>query len=158
MWGAQRQNVTKSYARRQAVGRSALAEHLLFGRRLVGVGCLGDASSCWRHHGPKGWLVTGSSYPSTTIRLAPLSSPPPFRHQGQQQGRHPPSLRQVSKASPHADRFFKDVLVPVIGGLGLFMLGLELMPDGIQKLAVNGLRDLLARIAGPRSRGYWRAR
>jgi len=30
---------------------------------------------------------------------------------------------------------FKDVLVPVVGGLGLFMLGLELMSDGIQKLA-----------------------
>jgi phosphate:Na+ symporter len=49
--------------------------------------------------------------------------------------------------------FFTDVLVPVVGGLGLFMLGLELMSDGIQKLAVNRMRDLLARIAGTPMKG-----
>ena len=49
--------------------------------------------------------------------------------------------------------FFKDVLVPVVGGLGLFMLGLELMSDGIQKLAVNRMRDLLAKIAGTPIKG-----
>lgn len=27
--------------------------------------------------------------------------------------------------------FFREILVPVIGGLGIFMLGLEFMSDGI---------------------------
>ncbi len=43
---------------------------------------------------------------------------------------------------------FWDVTVPVIGGLGLFMLGLEYMTTGIQSLAVNRMRALMARIAG----------
>ncbi len=33
--------------------------------------------------------------------------------------------------------YFKDILVPVIGGLGIFMLGLEFMSNGIQSLAVS---------------------
>ena len=49
--------------------------------------------------------------------------------------------------------FFTDVLVPVVGGLGLFMLGLELMSDGIQKLAVNRMRDMLGKIAGTPIKG-----
>ena len=44
--------------------------------------------------------------------------------------------------------YFKDILVPVVGGLGIFMLGLEFMSNGIQNLAVSRLRALLARIAG----------
>ena len=48
---------------------------------------------------------------------------------------------------------FKDVLVPIVGGLGLFMLGFELMSDGIQKLAVNRMRDLLAKVAGTPFKG-----
>ena len=43
---------------------------------------------------------------------------------------------------------FKDILVPVIGGLGIFMLGLEFMSNGIQALAVNKMRALLAKVAG----------
>jgi phosphate:Na+ symporter len=43
---------------------------------------------------------------------------------------------------------FKDVLVPVIGGLGIFMLGLEFMSNGIQALAVNKMRAFLAKVAG----------
>ena len=43
---------------------------------------------------------------------------------------------------------FKDILVPVIGGLGIFMLGLEFMSNGIQSLAVNKMRAVLARVAG----------
>jgi phosphate:Na+ symporter len=35
---------------------------------------------------------------------------------------------------------FKEVLVPAIGGLGIFMLGLEFMANGIQALAVNKMR------------------
>jgi phosphate transport system substrate-binding protein len=38
--------------------------------------------------------------------------------------------------------------VPVIGGLGIFMLGLEFMSNGIQNLAVSRMRALLAKIAG----------
>ncbi len=48
---------------------------------------------------------------------------------------------------------FKDLIVPVIGGLGIFMLGLEFMSDGIQRLAVNRMRALLAKIAGTPARG-----
>jgi phosphate:Na+ symporter len=49
--------------------------------------------------------------------------------------------------------YFRDILVPVIGGLGIFMLGLEFMSDGIQSLAVNRMRELLARIAGTPIKG-----
>lgn len=44
--------------------------------------------------------------------------------------------------------YFKDLAVPVIGGLGIFMLGLEFMSNGIQSLAVSRMRALLARVAG----------
>jgi phosphate:Na+ symporter len=43
---------------------------------------------------------------------------------------------------------FKDILVPVIGGLGIFVLGLEFMSNGIQNFAVSKMRALLAKIAG----------
>jgi hypothetical protein len=49
--------------------------------------------------------------------------------------------------------YFRDLLVPVIGGLGIFMLGLELMSNGIQSFAVNRLRDLLGKIAGTPVKG-----
>jgi phosphate:Na+ symporter len=49
--------------------------------------------------------------------------------------------------------YFKDLLVPVIGGLGIFMLGLEFMSNGIQNLAVNRMRALLAKIAGTPIKG-----
>jgi phosphate:Na+ symporter len=48
---------------------------------------------------------------------------------------------------------FTQVIVPVIGGLGIFMLGLEFMSNGIQSLAVNKMRALLARIAGTPVKG-----
>jgi phosphate:Na+ symporter len=48
---------------------------------------------------------------------------------------------------------FKDIIVPVVGGLGIFMLGLEFMSNGIQALAVNKMRALLARIAGTPIKG-----
>lgn len=48
---------------------------------------------------------------------------------------------------------FTQVLVPVIGGLGIFMLGLEFMSNGIQSLAVNKMRALLARLAGTPAKG-----
>ncbi len=43
---------------------------------------------------------------------------------------------------------FKDILVPVIGGLGIFMLGLEFMSNGIQAMAVNRMRSFLGKVAG----------
>ena len=43
---------------------------------------------------------------------------------------------------------FTQILVPVIGGLGIFMLGLEFMSNGIQAMAVNKMRAFLARVAG----------
>jgi phosphate:Na+ symporter len=52
----------------------------------------------------------------------------------------------------HVD-YFKDLLVPVIGGLGIFMLGLEFMSNGIQNLAVSRMRALLAKVAGTPIRG-----
>jgi len=48
---------------------------------------------------------------------------------------------------------FKDVLVPVIGGLGLFMLGLEFMSTGIQALSVTKMREFLAKTAGTPIKG-----
>ena len=48
---------------------------------------------------------------------------------------------------------FKDILVPVIGGLGIFMLGLEFMSNGIQALSVNKMRALLAKLAGTPIKG-----
>lgn len=48
---------------------------------------------------------------------------------------------------------FTQVVVPVVGGLGIFMLGLEFMSNGIQSLAVNKMRALLAKIAGTPSKG-----
>ena len=48
---------------------------------------------------------------------------------------------------------FKDILVPVIGGLGIFMLGLEFMANGIQALSVNSMRNFLARAAGTPIKG-----
>ncbi|QCI63977.1 Na/Pi cotransporter family protein [Phreatobacter stygius] len=48
---------------------------------------------------------------------------------------------------------FKDILVPVIGGLGIFMLGLEFMSNGIQSLSVNKMRAFLAKAAGTPIKG-----
>ncbi|MBD8480502.1 Na/Pi cotransporter family protein [Pseudomonas coleopterorum] len=48
---------------------------------------------------------------------------------------------------------FKDLLVPVIGGLGIFMLGLEFMSDGINNLAANRMRAWLAKLAGTPAKG-----
>jgi len=48
---------------------------------------------------------------------------------------------------------FTQVIVPVIGGLGIFMLGLEFMSNGINALAVTRMRDLLGRFAGTPVKG-----
>jgi phosphate:Na+ symporter len=48
---------------------------------------------------------------------------------------------------------FKDIAVPVVGGLGIFMLGLEFMSDGIQNLAVQRMRSILGRVAGTSLKG-----
>lgn len=48
---------------------------------------------------------------------------------------------------------FRELLVPVIGGLGIFMLGLEFMSDGINNLAANRMRAWLARLAGTPVKG-----
>lgn len=48
---------------------------------------------------------------------------------------------------------FTQVIVPVIGGLGIFMLGLEFMSNGIQSLAVNKMRAMLAKFAGTPAKG-----
>lgn len=48
---------------------------------------------------------------------------------------------------------FKEILVPVIGGLGIFMLGLEFMANGIQALSVNKMREWLAKVAGTPVKG-----
>src|SRR5688500_702241 len=50
---------------------------------------------------------------------------------------------------------FKEILVPVIGGLGIFMLGLEFMSDGISQMAANRMRAMLARIAGTPVKGLF---
>lgn len=48
---------------------------------------------------------------------------------------------------------FKDILVPVVGGLGVFLLGLEFMDRGIQALSVNKMRQWLAKAAGTPLKG-----
>ena len=48
---------------------------------------------------------------------------------------------------------FKDIIVPVIGGLGIFLLGLEFMDNGIQNLSVNKMRQWLAKMAGNPAKG-----
>ena len=48
---------------------------------------------------------------------------------------------------------FKDIIVPVVGGLGIFLLGLEFMEKGIQALSANKMRDLLAKMAGTPLKG-----
>ena len=48
---------------------------------------------------------------------------------------------------------FREILVPVLGGLGIFMLGLEFMSDGIHNLAVNKMRAVLGKIAGTPVKG-----
>ena len=50
---------------------------------------------------------------------------------------------------------FKEILVPVVGGLGIFMLGLEFMSDGINHLAANRMRAMLAKIAGTPVKGLF---
>ena len=49
--------------------------------------------------------------------------------------------------------YFREIIVPVIGGLGIFLLGLEFMSNGIQALAVNRMREWLAKIAGTPVKG-----
>lgn len=43
---------------------------------------------------------------------------------------------------------FQDIAVLFVGGLGIFMLGLEFMSDGIQNLAGQRMRSILGRVAG----------
>lgn len=50
---------------------------------------------------------------------------------------------------------FKDVLVPVIGGLGVFLLGLEFMENGIQALSANKMRSWMQKMAGSPARGVF---
>ena len=47
----------------------------------------------------------------------------------------------------------KEVIAPVVGGLGIFLLGLEFMERGIQSLSVNRMRDLLGKMAGNPAKG-----
>jgi len=48
---------------------------------------------------------------------------------------------------------FNEIIVPVIGGLGIFLLGLEFMSNGIQALSVNKMREWLAKMAGTDVKG-----
>lgn len=48
---------------------------------------------------------------------------------------------------------FKEVLVPVIGGLGVFLLGLEFMENGIHALSANKMRAWMAKMAGSPGKG-----
>jgi phosphate:Na+ symporter len=50
---------------------------------------------------------------------------------------------------------FTQIIVPVIGGLGIFMLGLEFMSNGIQAVAANRMRALLAKLAGTPIKGVF---
>ena len=50
---------------------------------------------------------------------------------------------------------FKEIIVPVIGGLGIFLLGLEFMERGIQALSAARMRELLGRMAGTPIKGVF---
>jgi phosphate:Na+ symporter len=50
---------------------------------------------------------------------------------------------------------FTQIIVPVVGGLGIFMLGLEFMSNGIQAVAANRMRALLAKLAGTPIKGVF---
>ena len=52
-----------------------------------------------------------------------------------------PTVETSWKGIPMQVDYFKNVLVPVVGRLRVFMLGLELMSEGIQKLGVNRSRS-----------------
>ncbi|MEI6801404.1 MAG: Na/Pi symporter, partial [Pseudomonadota bacterium] len=49
--------------------------------------------------------------------------------------------------------YFNEIIAPVIGGLGIFLLGLEFMASGIQALSVNKMRQWLAKMAGTPLKG-----
>jgi phosphate:Na+ symporter len=49
----------------------------------------------------------------------------------------------------------KEIIAPVVGGLGIFLLGLEFMERGIQALSVNRMRDLLGKMAGSPVKGVF---
>ena len=49
----------------------------------------------------------------------------------------------------------KEIIAPVVGGLGLFLLGLEFMERGIQSLSVNKMRTLLGKMAGSPVKGVF---
>lgn len=48
---------------------------------------------------------------------------------------------------------FKEIIAPVVGGLGVFLLGLEFMENGIHALSANRLRQWMAKMAGSPSKG-----
>lgn len=48
---------------------------------------------------------------------------------------------------------FKEIFAPVVGGLGIFLLGLEFMANGIQALSVNKMREWLTKMAGTTVKG-----
>lgn len=62
--------------------------------------------------------------------------------------------RRRSKPAMPADSF-RNLLVPVVVGLGVFMLGLAFMSSGIQSLVVNKKRALLAKYAGTLIKGHF---
>lgn len=64
-----------------------------------------------------------------------------------------PAHTNTNTSSSMQVDLFREILVPVLGGLGIFMLGLEFMSDGIHNLAVHRMRALLARIAGTPVKG-----
>jgi phosphate:Na+ symporter len=49
----------------------------------------------------------------------------------------------------------KEIIAPVVGGLGIFLLGLEFMERGIQSLSVNRMRELLGKMAGSPVKGVF---
>lgn len=48
---------------------------------------------------------------------------------------------------------FMEVIVPVVGGLGVFLLGLEFMENGIHALSANRMKEWMAKMAGSPGKG-----
>jgi len=48
---------------------------------------------------------------------------------------------------------FKEIIAPVVGGLGVFLLGLEFMENGIHALSANKMKAWMAKMAGSPGKG-----
>ena len=44
----------------------------------------------------------------------------------------------------------KDIIFPALGGLGMFLFGMKIMSEGLQKVAGNKIREILQTVSNNR--------